>query len=202
MRKHFLLLFLMAVLPLAGWADEPVYVSLFPANYEPYYGANIPDDGAQALPEMIGLNGALPDGVTIDKLAQCLIFERVGDKTSKTQGIYAYKLTKKANYQTSVNGMSNVEIAVVGGNGTMYIKKKPITITADDKNKNYGAVDPAEFTATVTGGLVGEETLTYTVSREEGENAGEYPIKVTVTENAVSDNYDITRVDEIGRAHV
>ena len=66
------------------------------------------------------------------------------------------------------------------------IGKAAATITINDKNKIYGAADP-EFTAdTVV--PVENEVLNYTISREAGEDAGTYDIRVTLGENP---NYDV-----------
>ena len=68
------------------------------------------------------------------------------------------------------------------------VAKKPATVTVNGgQSKTYGEDDPA-LTATVTG-TVGSDTLNYTLSRAEGENAGEYAVTVTPGENP---NYDVT----------
>ena len=54
-------------------------------------------------------------------------------------------------------------------------------------SKTYGAADPA-LTATVEG-LVGEDTLNYTLLRAPGEDVGTYAITVTLGENP---NYEVT----------
>lgn len=54
------------------------------------------------------------------------------------------------------------------------ISQASATVTADDKEKDKWEADP-EFTATVTG-LYGLDTLTYMISREAGEEVGEYAI--------------------------
>ena len=74
-------------------------------------------------------------------------------------------------------------------NGTLTIGKKAATVTAADKFKTYGKVDPA-LTAKVTG-LVGDDTLNYTLSRARGENVGRYAITVTLGNNP---NYNVTVV--------
>ena len=58
--------------------------------------------------------------------------------------------------------------------GTLTVAPKTVRVKADDKTKTYGDADP-ELTATVEG-LVGEDTIVYTLSRTEGENVGEYDI--------------------------
>ena len=70
-------------------------------------------------------------------------------------------------------------------NLTVTIAKAPVTVTADAAGKTYGEDDP-ELTATVEG-LVGEDTIEYTVTRAEGENAGAYT--VTVLGDAEQGNY-------------
>ena len=89
------------------------------------------------------------------------------------------------------------------------IAKKEITITADSISKFWGYNDPDEFFATIPeGSLVGDDKISYKVTRVAGERAtdtaiddvssdvegevigvGEYPISVTLTEEP--DNYDV-----------
>ena len=58
---------------------------------------------------------------------------------------------------------------------TMTVTPKPVTVTANAAEKFYGDPDPAAYTA-VTTGTLGSDTVSYTVSRAEGENVGTYPI--------------------------
>ncbi len=76
-------------------------------------------------------------------------------------------------------------------NGKLTIKPKEITVTADDKSKTYGADDP-DLTATATG-LVGKDTVDYTLNRKPGEDVGEYAI--TVTGDEVQGNYKVSFAD-------
>ena len=74
--------------------------------------------------------------------------------------------------------------------GTLTIEPKAITLTVDDKTKTYGDGDPA-FTASYgEGDLVDGDEVSFTFTREEGENAGEYAINAT----ADDPNYTITVV--------
>ena len=192
MRKHFLILMLLALLPLAGWAATTSNVTIQCANITYYYGAtNIPANGAPATADMIGIV-ANPDHVNIADIAAALTFERLGTtSTAVKEDGYAYRLVKKIGYTGDVN------VTITGGNGTLYINKRPVTLTADNKEKDFGAVNP-EFTATLSGeGMAGTEQLTYTVTRTStSETAGDYTndLVVNVTENEVSANYDITTV--------
>ena len=70
----------------------------------------------------------------------------------------------------------------------LTVTKAAATVKAEDKTKVYGEDDP-EFTATVTG-LIDGDTLTYTITRAEGDNVGEYVI--TPAGEAEQGNYDVT----------
>ncbi|MCQ2546790.1 MAG: hypothetical protein MJ161_04490 [Clostridia bacterium] len=61
--------------------------------------------------------------------------------------------------------------------GTYTIAPKTITVTADSIDKVYGEDDP-ELTATAEG-LIDGDSIEFTVTREEGEDAGSYDIDVT-----------------------
>ena len=58
--------------------------------------------------------------------------------------------------------------------GKLTVEPRKVTVTADNLTKEFGQLD-GEFTATVTG-LVGEDTVEYEFTREEGETAGTYAI--------------------------
>jgi len=77
--------------------------------------------------------------------------------------------------------------------GTLTVTPKAVTVTADNKVKTFGGEDP-ELTAVITGLVPGDsaELITYTVSREEGEDTGTYTISVTGDE--VQGNYTVTYV--------
>ena len=72
--------------------------------------------------------------------------------------------------------------------GKGKITPKALTITADAKTKVYGENDP-ELTYS-SSGLVGNDTITGELTRAEGENVGEYDIKVGSL--TAGDNYTIS----------
>ncbi len=74
--------------------------------------------------------------------------------------------------------------------GTLTITSAAVTVTANNASKTEGDDDPT-LTAAVTG-LIGSDTITYTVSREEGETAGTYAI--TPSGEATQGNYNIKYV--------
>ena len=77
---------------------------------------------------------------------------------------------------------------------TFTIAPKPVTLTVDEVTKMYGESDP-EFTYTVEGLVVidgvAEELNDVELVREEGEERGEYLIKVTLNKEA-NPNYVVT----------
>lgn len=81
--------------------------------------------------------------------------------------------------------------------GTLTINQAQATITAGAQ-KTYGDEDPALVTIE---GLKEGDTLSYEVSREEGEDVGEYPI--TLTGETDQGNYEVTfvRYDDEGNPY-
>ena len=73
---------------------------------------------------------------------------------------------------------------------TYKITPKSVTVTANDKTKVFGETDP-ELTATVAGTL-GDDTVKYTLSREDGEAVGKY--EITVKGDKLQGNYSVTYV--------
>lgn len=72
--------------------------------------------------------------------------------------------------------------------GTLTITPLAVTVTAKDYTKYVGEKDPA-FEATVTG-TINNDTVSYTISREEGETAGTYSITPAGAE--AQGNYTVT----------
>jgi outer membrane protein OmpA-like peptidoglycan-associated protein len=73
--------------------------------------------------------------------------------------------------------------------GTLTIGKRLVKVTADDKQKTYGQADPT-FTYNITEGtLVGSDAFTGTLSRDNGENVGDY--NVTLGSLTLGDNYEV-----------
>jgi hypothetical protein len=75
---------------------------------------------------------------------------------------------------------------------TLTINERPITVTADLQTKVYGETDP-EFTYEITSGsLVFADDFTGELSRDPGEDVGEYTI--TIGTLTLGTNYDLTLV--------
>jgi len=97
-------------------------------------------------------------------------------------------------YEITVQAANNPNYTMTLVNGTLTINPKPVTVTADSKSKIYGTADP-ELTAAVSG-MAGKEKasslITYTLSRDAGENVGSYTI--TPAGEARQGNYEVTYV--------
>lgn len=75
--------------------------------------------------------------------------------------------------------------------GTLRVDPKEVTVTAEDKSKAYGEKDP-ELTAKVTG-VLNDDKIQYSLSREAGEDVGSYTI--TPSGSEVQGNYAVKFVD-------
>ena len=71
---------------------------------------------------------------------------------------------------------------------TLEVTPKAVTVKANDSGKTYGAEEPA-LTAAVSGTL-NDDTIDYSVSRDAGEDVGDY--KITVTGEANQGNYSVS----------
>ena len=95
---------------------------------------------------------------------------------------------------TGVKGKFNADnYEIKKQEGTLTITPKEVTVTVENKTKQFGEADP-ELTSTVTG-LVEGKTIDYTVTRAAGENVGEYAI--TASGEAVQGNYTV--IYEVGK---
>ena len=98
-------------------------------------------------------------------------------KNFKDVGTIKVVITGKGNYTGTVTR-------------TYKITPKSVTVTANDKTKVFGETDP-KLTATVDGTL-GNDTVDYKLSREDGEAVGKYTI--TASGKAEQGNYSVTYV--------
>jgi hypothetical protein len=75
-------------------------------------------------------------------------------------------------------------------NGTLTITARPVTVTADAKEKVYGAADPALTYQITSGSLASGDAFSGALVRDAGENVGAYAIKQGTL--ALSTNYSLT----------
>jgi len=101
-------------------------------------------------------------------------------------------------YSTSdFTNVGTIKVTITGkGNYTGTVTRnykitpKSVTVTADNKSKVFGETDP-KLTAKVAG-ILGNDTVEYTLSRETGEAAGKY--EITVKGDKSQGNYKVTYV--------
>jgi hypothetical protein len=90
--------------------------------------------------------------------------------------------------QGTLAASANYNLTYVGADLT--ITPKPITVTADAKSKVYGDSDPALTSQITSGSLVGSDSLSGSLTRVAGENAGSYAIQQGTL--GASANYALT----------
>ncbi len=106
------------------------------------------------------------------------------------------ELTREAGENAGLYAILQGDLSVNNNYDIIYnsddfeITPKSISITADaNQSKIYGEADPAEFTYTVSGSLIGDDNFTGELTREAGENAGLYAI--LQGDLNINNNYDI-----------
>ena len=74
----------------------------------------------------------------------------------------------------------------------LTIDRRPITVTADAKSKTYGNADPVLTYRVTSGSLVNGDSLSGSLQRAAGENAGSYTISAA---DLADGNYVVTAQD-------
>lgn len=119
-----------------------------------------------------------------------------GDTLSGLDGTLAYNFADAANmpagtYTISPSGLTSNNYDITFQNGTLTVDKAVLTVTADDKSRQYGAANPV-LTGTITGIQNSEDiTASYSTSATQISDAGDYPI-VPLLSGATISNYEIT----------
>ncbi|MDD2698242.1 MAG: MBG domain-containing protein [Arcobacteraceae bacterium] len=151
-------------------------------------------DGSLVIGKKVAIVTANSDTVTYNGQAQTISgFTATGlvnDETIEVlDGVSGTTATgtNAGTYNTALTG-TDENYNLVFEDGSLVIGKKDATVTADDLTKIYGSQD-ATLTYTATG-LVGSDTLTGSLTREVGENVGEYVISEDTT--LANSNYTIT----------
>ena len=114
-------------------------------------------------------------------------FSGTDSVTGTNAGNYPMGLAE-GQFSNKNSNFTNVKFQVT--DGQLVINRAKVTVDANDNGKTYGEKDPT-LTANVTG-LVGNDTVAYTVTRKAGENVGTYPI--TAAGEAKQGNYEVTYV--------
>ena len=184
MRKHFLLLFLMALLPLAGWAGD---IIITPGNMTKTYGT--PDENATLKFAVTGLTGSDSKN---DLLAHLSIVRLPGEE-GETVGSYTYTLEWDGATPGAWTG--TYDDIIVQGNATLTINKAVFSTggfsVAVNGSYTYtgSAITPPANSVVVTNGTFTLPASEYDYVATNNVNAGD-AAKVTVT--VKGSNFDLT----------
>ncbi len=127
------------------------------------------------------LTGAIDgDGVSLDGGTASFDTKHVGNGKTVTLSGATLSGTDANNYRLTSVDTTKANITA-----------RPITVTADPKSKTYGEADPA-LTYQISGSLVEGDSLSDSLTRDEGENAGQYNINQGSL--SAGSNYDLTYV--------
>ncbi len=187
MRKNFLLLFLMALLPMAGWAAPTAKIYVVPTVIEKTYGQLDPGATYGSVTESMFYVASPASAdllVSVDKIADCLKVIRVVGSEGENVGSYKYR------FETDVHQNADVEAAyaeiVVQSNGDLNINKATaVAPTAPEAITGLAYNGTAQ---TLTGAATPAEGfeafgIEYSIDNAEwaeelptGTNAGEYDV--------------------------
>ena len=147
MRKHFLLLFLMALLPLAGFAANPVVGFSADSESATYNGttANLPTptkiNGQNITTDLLNLKWFYVDGTTETEIAK------------NANGEYKYK--NAGTYKVTFDLNEELGTGTTHYTATWVVKQKQVTVSAALKTGNtitYGdAISTSKFEANFNG---------------------------------------------------
>jgi hypothetical protein len=94
-----------------------------------------------------------------------------GDPVNYTLSTSATQYSNVSTYVITLTLGSNPNYNVTPTNGTLTIEKANATVTADDKTKTYGQLNPT-LTATVVGEVTGGDPVNYTLSTADHQSKG------------------------------
>ena len=157
-----------------------------------------PDPTDPDKPVYNGVQVGIPEDTVYNGFAQ----EQKPAVTDKNSNALVEGTDYELRWENNVNaGTATVVVTGINNYGgevvrTFTIAPRPVLVTANDTGKTYGDEDP-ELAATPgkvgedeNSGLIGNETVEFTVSRQPGEDAGTYTITPTGEEN--QGNYYVT----------
>ena len=202
MRKHFLILMLLTLLPLAGWAEK-LTSSMFTVE-SPYYG-NLPIVSSTLDDSKYDMVGYFSNSTATTSVTEAAVMAANAGET------FYVKFTGKNGYEDDVIK-------------SFVVKKMPLKVTVANDSKTYnglGADDPAESASghrVITGvkNLVKNNTGTayedhaladddltaikalITISREAGKDVKAAAGKYKFTASISDDNYEIPAANVTG----
>ena len=188
MRKHFLLLFLMALLPLAGWADGGNIGIQLSTTLTKEYGT--PDPLALTGTDLVIISDDGNSGLTTAQLAEYLKFKRMQGQTGEDCGTYDYEVTVDESFAEDHEGFT----IVATNTGRITITPKPLsstmlaaiteTYTYDGTQKKPTptvSYQNGDETVTLTAGV--DFTYVYGANVNAGDDAGSVTIAAATNTN-------------------
>ncbi len=143
------------------------------------------------------------DGNTAATISSRSLTGQLGGDTVNLSGGTATFADKNVGTAKVVNGTGFSLTGADAGNYTLGsssltasadITAKAVTITADAQTKVYGTLDPALTYQVTSGGLVGGDAFSGSLSRAAGENVATGPYAILQGTVAAGPNYDLTYV--------
>ena len=184
MKKHFLILMLMALLPLAGWAADLSKGTIVVPSV--YFGQE-PDETAISVAN----EANVPLGTTYYDFngyfsdAACTVGVTKAQIAAANVGTTFYaKVTGKNGYENSLIG-------------SFEVQKMALTLTGTPGSKEYGTTADGDIytVSTIVDANGADQKTTFasklTFSRVAGNDAGQYEISATITDATLAKNYTI-----------
>ena len=191
MRKNFLLLMLMALLPLAGWAADLKNGTLVAPS--PYYGKT---PGAVSVFNEGGGTLTLNTDYTFDGY-----FATEACDGAKLTDDQLKALNAGTVFYAKVTGINGYENSLIR---SVEVKKMPLKLTGTAGTKTYGtSADGTVYTisSVLENITLGAANLTsnfngkINITRDGGNNKGDYALNATITDANLAKNYTIASTD-------
>ena len=152
MRKHFLLLFLMALMPFVGWADNPkTKKAIINAAYTyKTYGEVDPP----APKFEFDASSEYKSEADRAAVAECLVLKRVTGEVGEDVGSYLYYI----DFNEETYPASEYEIVILQNNSNLVIQKADLHVLAVENWKEFNTAKSGPFDYTIVSGLQWDDT--------------------------------------------
>ncbi len=171
--------------------SSPIWISGGSSNQHPVCSITTPPNGSTfSAPAIItiGANASDSDG-SVTKVEFYQGSTKIGEDISAPYSI-SWSGVSAGNYSLTVRATDNAGSTATSLPVSVTVNARSITVRADSQTKVYGRSDPELTYEVVSGSLMGSDTFRGVLSREPGENVGEYSINQGTLN--LNDNYIIT----------
>ena len=185
MKKHFLLLLLMTLLPLAGWsANIAVQLS---TSLEKVYGSADPTTLTTAQFVIISDGGS---GVTEDQIAQYLTFKRKPGNTGESVGTYDWEVSVSPSYTANTIVVTNTGRISITPLDLSRSENLSADLTGSPFTYDGNAKEPTVTNVTADGSNL--DPSDYTISYDDNVDAGTAKVIITAASGNVTGSNLIT----------